>query len=145
MRAINSIIRPSVDVHMLPHSVETLNTSIRQFSKMKIFISCQKVLGQGVFAKCFLGTVGPNKACIKVLRVNGECFYKEANILSCFCYPDVPYVFGVCERSIHKMLVLSFHGINFQSYSLHFPRKGQQLRFYYKLEINLISGVYYNL
>ena len=120
--AIHSAVKPSTNI--LPHSEEVLNGTIRQFAKGEIVIFKQSVLGQGVFAKCFFGTVGPNRACIKILRhtcigKSNEYFIREANILSLCCHPNVSFMFGICQQAIHKMLILSFHGIDSRSCSLH--------------------------
>lgn len=116
-------IKPSVGSSHRDKSAEVLNVRVRQFSKMEISISKQDILGRGVFGKCFLGTIGPIKVCIKVLKGTGSdfrgWFYREANMLCCCCHPNVCYLFGVCQESKHNMIITSFHGINFQSHSLH--------------------------
>lgn len=68
-----------------------------------------------------LSTVGPNKACLKILRASSTCssFYREANILSGLCHPNVSFLLGVCESVRHKMSILTFHGIGSNSISLH--------------------------
>lgn len=66
-----------------------------------------------------MGTFGPTKACMKVLRVGDSHFINEANILSSCCHTNIIYLFGVCLLHRHKIIVLSFHGINNESFSLH--------------------------
>ena len=115
------------------------------------------ILSLSASAKCFLGTVVqsvlPNKAYIKILIVNSEFndyFHKEANILPCCCHPNVSYLFGVWQQSTRKMLTLSFHGINSQSYSLHLCcslRKKSTLDLssmqWKSIVLGIISGIYY--
>ena len=98
--------------------------NIRQFLKEEIFINKQCVLGKGVFGKCFLGAIGPQQACIKIMRKGKEfeaSFHKEANILPCCCHPNIALLFGICQNSVYKMLLISFHGIHGHSYSIHSP------------------------
>ena len=121
MNPLNSVVKPSMPARMkcLHKSTESLQVTVRRFSKLEITISWSNILGQGVFAKCYIGFVGPMKLCVKVLRVsNTDNFYKEVNILSSLCHPNVCYLFGICKQAKHHIL-LSFHGIDSQSCSLH--------------------------
>ena len=64
--------------------------------------------------------IGPCKACVKVLNYNdNDYFYNEANILLKCCHPNVSYLLGVCLETKHKLILLSFHGIDLKSCSLH--------------------------
>ena len=82
-----------------------------------------KVLGQGVFGKCFMGSVGPLNACVKVLRKGLQfdaTFANEANILSQCCNSYIPLLFGIMTTMAgYKCLLMSFHGIDGVSYSVH--------------------------
>lgn len=115
----NSAVKSSIN-GMPQTSKEALSSSIRKFAKENVIIKNQCLLGQGVFAKCYFATVGPNKACLKILRASTcSSFYREANILSGLCHPNVSFLLGVCESVRHKMLILTFHGIGSNSISLH--------------------------
>ena len=84
-------------MNLILHSSEALSNNVRQFSKAEVSIWKQHVLGQGVFAKCFLSTVGPNRACVKIFRTIGEqYFFSEANLLSLFCHPNILIFFAWC-------------------------------------------------
>ena len=122
MNPLNSVVKPSIPANMkcLRKPTESLQETVRRFSKVDITISWLNILGQGVFGKCYIGFVGPIKACIKILRIsNTDSFYKEVNILSSLCHPNVCYLFGICEQARHHIIVLSFHGVDSQSCSLH--------------------------
>ena len=115
--------RPSVpceQVHV--NSIRDLST-VRRFNQEDVFIDKGKVLGKGVFGKCYLGSVGPQSACIKVLRKGPDfeaSFTNEAYILSQCCHPNIPLLFGIMTTSGgYNCLLLSFHGIDGVSYSLH--------------------------
>ena len=115
----NSAIKPSFNTSTGTMTVK-INSTIRQFSRDEIVIHKQHILGHGMFAKCFLCSVGPLKACIKVFKYSiDDCFNNEANILMKCCHQTISYLFGVCLERRYKMMVLSFHGIDMQSYSLH--------------------------
>ena len=108
---------PSLSLPLL-----ALCDTIRQSCKEVVHISKQHLLGQGVFATCYLGTVGPNKVCVKILRGSDSSntyFYSEINMLSKCCHPNVSYIIGICQQARHKMLILSFHGIEHNSFSIH--------------------------
>ena len=92
----NSVVKSSIN-GMPSTSKEALSSSICKFAKENVIIKNQCLLGQGVFAKCYFATVGPNKACLKILRASFTCssFYREANILSGLCHPNVSFFLHV--------------------------------------------------
>ena len=99
---------------------EALNPNIRTFSLADIHK--QHILGRGTFAKCFFGCLGPINVCIKEMRVSSHSvalMIKEANIMIQCCHPNISFLYGVCEHQRRNMLILSFHGVDTQSYSLH--------------------------
>ena len=100
---------------------EQLCKSIRLFSKVEVSIQKDNVLGSGMFGKCYHGSVVPVAACVKVSKVKifDYSFIREANMLSSCCHPNVSYLLGVCNDASYKMLILFFHGISHQSFSLH--------------------------
>ena len=108
----NSAVKPSCNTSKMSTIIGgKLDNGIRHFAKDEIFIDRQHLLGQGAFGKCYLGTVGPCKACIKILKYSStKYFYSEANILFMLCHPNVSYLLGVC---VERVIVLHFHGINF--------------------------------
>uniref|UniRef100_A0A1X7TUD5 Protein kinase domain-containing protein n=1 Tax=Amphimedon queenslandica TaxID=400682 RepID=A0A1X7TUD5_AMPQE len=55
----SSAVRPSPNVSNIGMNTHGLHTSIRKYSKSELCINNQCLLGSGVFAKCFLGHVGP--------------------------------------------------------------------------------------
>ena len=59
--------------------------------------------------------------CVKIIRsVYNGSVYKEAEILSRLCHPNISYLFGICIESRYKMIILSYHGMkNCMSHSLH--------------------------
>ena len=80
-------------------------------------------IGKGVFGKCYSGYMSSNiHVCIKVFRKNDQLastFQPEAFLLSKLCHPNLPWLYGVSEHDGHKILVLSFHGVDGRSYTLH--------------------------
>ena len=97
--------------------------NVRRFDHEEVCIDKQNVFGKGVFGKCYLGSVGPLQACVKVLRKGQQyeaSFINEVNVLSQCCHPNIPLLFGIMTTSAgYKCLLMSFHGINGISYSVH--------------------------
>ena len=102
-------------------SKEALDKNIRIFLKNEVMIKKGQVLGRCRFGKCFYGEVGPIEVSVKVLKNQHGSFEREPNILSLCCHSNVSYLFGVCldAGTGIKMLVLSLHGHNQLSYTLH--------------------------
>jgi len=76
-------------------------------------------LGEGRFGKCFLGTYSHFKVCAKFFKKpNNSLFIWEANIVSQFTHPNLPYLFGVTIDE-PQLMITSFHGVNDQSVTLH--------------------------
>ena len=75
------------------------------------FSSEPRHLGSGRFGMCYLRVLGHYKACVKVFKnYDNHAFCKEANILSRFVHPNLPYLFGVCVGD-SPSIVTSFHGL----------------------------------
>ena len=71
--------------------------------------------GEGRFAKCYLRTFSHFRVCTKVFKImNNSAFIHEANILSKFTHPNLPYLFGVSTDE-PQSIVTSFHGLNNKS------------------------------
>ena len=97
-------------------------TNVRYFSKGDFSVIHSKVLGHGVFGKCFLGSIGSQQACIKMFRpgqVYQSSMKNEAFMLSQCCHPNIPLLFGMCFASEFNALALSYHGMNGISCSIH--------------------------
>ena len=85
----------------------------------KAFSSESKQLGAGRFGVCYLRTLGHYKTCVKVFKRNdNSAFCHEANILSNFIHPNLPYLFGVCVGD-SLAVVTSFHGFSDYSVTIH--------------------------
>ena len=112
----SSAIMPSIN------APASLNSCIRQFSKLDITIEKDQVLGHGMFGRCFLGSVGPLPACIKVVKAKNPyklSFYAEANILFDCCHTSISFLHGVCVERTNPILILSLHLMNNRSCTLH--------------------------
>ena len=96
-------------VHRIPFS------DLRKVNKNQI--------GKGVFGKCYTGYMSSNiHVCIKVFRKNDQLvstFLPEAVLMSKLCHSNLPWLYGVSEHDGYKILVLSFHGVDGRSYTLH--------------------------
>jgi len=96
----------------------TLNKIVKS-KDMTIHESTPKCLGEGRFGACFLQLFSHFKVCVKNFKqTNTNAFINEANILSKFYHPDLPYLFGVCVGD-NPALVISFHGTDNQCVTLH--------------------------
>ena len=117
----SSAIKPTSSLQKVTTDQDRLDSKIRLFSKKEVCIQYDNVLGCGVFGKCFFGYVGPVEACFKVSKGKAfdNYFFREANILLGCCHCNVSYLLGVCLEGSCKILVLSYHGANRQSYNLH--------------------------
>ena len=99
---MNSAVKPSLTLN-IPAGTYRLNGGVRHFSKLDIIILKESVLGQGVFGKCFMGSLGHNRViCVKILRNFGSSFFIEVNILLKCCHKNVCYLLGVCLELRHK-------------------------------------------
>ena len=93
------------------HVQVSLLPQIRLIDK-KDLSSPGELLGEGRFAKCYLRTFSHFKVCTKVFKkMNNHTFVQEANILSKFIHPNLPYLFGVSADE-PQMIITSFHGLN---------------------------------
>ena len=116
---VNSAIKPSI-CNTNAFKGLILEKNIHWFSK-QVVIRKDIVLGQGMFGKCFYGSFGPVEACIRVLRPchDNEIFIHEANMMSSLCHSNVTYLHGVCLDGKYNILLLSYHGIKFESHTIH--------------------------
>lgn len=81
--------------------------------------STTEYLGEGRFGTCSLKLFCHFKVCIKEFKKpNSNALINEANILSKFQHSNLPYLFEVCVGD-NAALVISFHGIDNQSVTLH--------------------------
>ena len=86
---------------------------------MTLHESKSEYLGEGRFGTCSLKWFCHFKVCIKEFKKpNSNALINEANILSKFHHPNLPYLFGVCVGD-SAALVTSFHGIDNQCVTLH--------------------------
>ena len=89
----------------------------------EVFIIKSKVLGRGVFGKCYLAYAGPQPVCIKVLRKDplySSSYNNEAYVLSQCCHRNISFLFGLLTTSSgYKCLLMTFHGIDGKSCSIH--------------------------
>ena len=74
---------------------------------------------RGVFGKCYGGVMSSHiHVCIKALRTDnqlGSTFPVDAVLTSKLCHTNLPWLYRISEHGSHKLLVISFHGINNQS------------------------------
>ena len=64
-------------------------------------------------------TLGHYDICVKVIKKqDSSALCHEANILSKFLHPNLPYLFGVCIGD-KPSVVTSFHGVMNQSVTVH--------------------------
>ena len=79
-------------------------------------------IGKGVFGKCFSGFMSSHlNVCVKAFREDERLvctFPVEAILTSKLCHSNLPWLYGVSEHGPHKMLVLTFHGINGKPYTV---------------------------
>lgn len=80
-------------------------------------------IGKGVFGKCYTGYISSSiPVCIKVFCKDNQLastFQPEAFLMSKLSHSNLPWLYGVSEHDGHKILVLSFHGVDGRSYTLH--------------------------
>ena len=147
----NSAVKPSVKLPAVNLKVP-LHSNVRIFARNEIIIHKEHVLGRGVFSKCFFGMVGPCKACVKVLKYEvSDYLYNEANLLLKCCHPNISFLLGVCLESKYKLILLSFHGNGFKSFSLHDVIVSSKNSFTLQISslqwkqiiLGIISGIYY--
>ena len=118
---LNSAVKSSTNMFSSTLKGVGLSNNVRRFTKEEIVIKKNIILGQGMFGKCFYGTVGPLKTCVKVLRPchDQSILIREANVMSSLCHSSVAYLYGVCLEGKYKMLVINYLGQNLQSITLH--------------------------
>ena len=80
-------------------------------------------IGKGVFGKCFSGFMSSHiEVCVKAFRLDDRLIHTfpvEAVLTSTLCHPNLPWFYGLSEHGPRRMIVLSFHGINGKSYTIH--------------------------
>ena len=91
----------------LPSEVRLLSSSL-----LKKNIG-QVIVGQGLFGKCYIASIGPLKACAKVFRLDEEKYYKffckEVWMLLQLCHENLPWIIAACNDSCMKAIIMSFH------------------------------------
>jgi serine/threonine protein kinase len=93
---------------------------IRRIEQTSLDISKQ-CIGRGVFGKCYVGKLAHIEVCVKVFRKGYEyAFPAEAHILLRCSHVNLPWMYGVIiERSSPRAIIMSFHGNDGVSASLH--------------------------
>ena len=113
--------------------------NVRHFHHTEVCIDTTKVLGQGVFGKCFFGSVGPLNACIKV--------HSLMRLLQFDASFAIPLLFGVMTTAAgYKCLLTSFHGIDGVSYLVHSlitKEKGLTAAAWKKVIVGIAKGLLY--
>lgn len=111
--------KPSV-VSQTAHP-QKLPATIRQIPFSGLCIG-EKSIGKGVFGKCYSGFMSSHlQVCMKVFQIDDlvSVFPMEATLTSRLCHSNLPWLYGITEHGPRKMLVLSFHGIDDKSCTLH--------------------------
>ena len=92
---------------------------IRQIEQTSLDISKQ-CIGRGVFAKCFIGKLAHIEVCVKVFRRGYEyTFPAEAHILLQCNHNNLPWIYGAVVEKNKRAIIMSFHGSDGVSTSLH--------------------------
>jgi len=78
-----------------------------------------KAIGAGKFGTCYVKMLSHFKVCVKVIpRLHKRAFTSEANIVSKFVHPNLPFLLSICcGKSLS--LVLSYHAIGEHVVTLH--------------------------
>lgn len=118
-------------LHRLGYSNHTTLATSGRFTPSTSLLTCIKLLsekdfssdpvhlGSGRFGVCYLRTLSHYDVCVKVFKKqDSSALCHEANILSRFLHPNLPYLFGVCIGD-KPSVVTSFHGITNQSITVH--------------------------
>ena len=100
----------------------TLPKNVRVISKKDIKNAVRSnyfVVGKGAFGKCINTQLGPLDVCLKIFIGHGTSndasdshFFNETTMLSLFCHPNLPWLFGVndCDIKVIVMSYITFHG-----------------------------------
>lgn len=110
--------------HQLCHRQLILRNYQRQFDKSH-FLAC--VLVRSLLVKAYLESATvvlcPHiYKSVKVFQIDDLLvfvFPMEATLTSRLCHSSLPWLYGITEHGPRKMLVLSFHGIDDKSCTLH--------------------------
>ena len=103
-------MKPSSSAEVITRS------SLRNNDEKDVFIYRACILGKGVLGKCFVGAIGSQKVCIKV--IGKDPLYKlsfttEAFMLSHCCHPNITLLFGIFSTSSgYDCLIMSIHTLN---------------------------------
>ena len=78
-----------------------------------------KAIRAGKFCTCYVKMLSHFKVCVEVIPLlHKRAFTSEANIVSKFAHPNLPFLFGICcGKSLS--LVLSYHAIGEHAVTLH--------------------------
>lgn len=88
-------------------------TALRFLSKFDLMIDKTKVLGRGVFGKCFSAKLGHREVCVKVFRMEPiytATFPIEAVLLGLCCHENLPWLYGICNDDAQKMSLHTCQG-----------------------------------
>lgn len=93
---------------------------IRKIKRTSLHVS-KRCIGRGVFGKCYIGRLAHIEVCVKAFRKGYEhAFPAEAHILLQCNHENLPWIYGVItEDTSPRAIVMSFHGNNGISVSLH--------------------------
>lgn len=115
----------TVHIHKshLPTCVPSQVRKISWFDLKNGFGKNRVFLGRGVFGKCYLGSIGPMKACVKVYHTAfkySKLFYKEITMLAKLCHENLPFLIGYCVENKHsiKAIIMTYHSFCDKSKSL---------------------------
>jgi len=68
------------------------------------------LLGQGVFGKCYIASVGPLRTCAKIFKLDQDKYFcKEARMLLQLCHENLPWIIAACNDSSMKAIIMSYH------------------------------------
>ena len=80
-------------------------------------------VGKCVFGKCYRCFMSLHlPVCVKAFWIDDllvSIFPMEATLTSRICHSNLPWLYGITEHGPHKMLVLSFHGVDDKSCTFH--------------------------
>ena len=104
--------------HFLRSSTnDSLNPQIKIINEKDLITGTDICIGKGRFGTCYQKMYNHYHVCVKVCYASNSSFISEANILSRFAHPNLPYLFGVCVGE-SPSIVLSYHGFGNHSITI---------------------------